>query len=44
MHDYVDAAVFKLMAERRASDLFFTSFSPPMIKQNGELLPLNENR
>ncbi|PTU64893.1 PilT/PilU family type 4a pilus ATPase [Chromobacterium rhizoryzae] len=33
---------FKLMAERRASDLFFTSFSPPMIKQNGELLPMNE--
>ncbi|OWY38393.1 type IV pili twitching motility protein PilT [Xenophilus sp. AP218F] len=33
---------FKLMAEKKASDLFLTSFSPPMIKLDGELQPLND--
>ncbi|MEN2428347.1 PilT/PilU family type 4a pilus ATPase [Chromobacterium vaccinii] len=33
---------FKLMAEKKASDLFLTSFSPPMLKLGGELMPVNE--
>ncbi|MDF0606683.1 PilT/PilU family type 4a pilus ATPase [Neisseriaceae bacterium TC5R-5] len=33
---------FKLMADKRASDLFFTSFSPPMIKLNGSMQPVND--
>ncbi|AVG16444.1 type IV pili twitching motility protein PilT [Chromobacterium vaccinii] len=33
---------FKLMAEKKASDLFLTSFSPPMLKLGGELTPVNE--
>ena len=33
---------FKLMAEKKASDLFLTSFSPPMLKLGGELAPVNE--
>ncbi|MEN3813451.1 PilT/PilU family type 4a pilus ATPase [Chromobacterium piscinae] len=33
---------FKLMAEKKASDLFLTSFSPPMLKLAGELAPVNE--
>ncbi|MCD4503798.1 PilT/PilU family type 4a pilus ATPase [Chromobacterium piscinae] len=33
---------FKLMAEKKASDLFLTSFSPPMLKLAGELSPVNE--
>ncbi|MEO2216018.1 PilT/PilU family type 4a pilus ATPase [Chromobacterium vaccinii] len=33
---------FKLMAEKKASDLFLTSFSPPMLKLGGELVPVNE--
>ncbi|OHX14328.1 type IV pili twitching motility protein PilT [Chromobacterium sphagni] len=33
---------FKLMAERKASDLFMTSFSPPMLKLDGELQPVND--
>ncbi|UTH74636.1 PilT/PilU family type 4a pilus ATPase [Chromobacterium sp. IIBBL 290-4] len=33
---------FKLMAEKKASDLFMTSFSPPMLKLDGELTPIND--
>ncbi|XLM21686.1 PilT/PilU family type 4a pilus ATPase, partial [Chromobacterium piscinae] len=33
---------FKLMAEKKASDLFLTSFSPPMLKLGGELTPVND--
>ena len=33
---------FKLMAERKASDLFMTSFSPPMLKLDGDLQPVND--
>ncbi|MGC0151927.1 PilT/PilU family type 4a pilus ATPase [Chromobacterium vaccinii] len=33
---------FKLMAEKKASDLFMTSFSPPMLKLDGELTPVND--
>ncbi|POZ62379.1 PilT/PilU family type 4a pilus ATPase [Chromobacterium alticapitis] len=33
---------FKLMAEKKASDLFMTSSAPPMLKLSGELQPINE--
>ncbi|PRP71457.1 type IV pili twitching motility protein PilT [Chromobacterium amazonense] len=33
---------FKLMAEKKASDLFMTSAAPPMLKVAGELQPVND--
>ncbi|MBM3343527.1 MAG: PilT/PilU family type 4a pilus ATPase [Betaproteobacteria bacterium] len=36
--------LFKLMADKQASDLFFTSGAPIQIKINGELLPVNDQR
>src|SRR5215471_14423019 len=34
--------LFKLMVERKASDLFFTSNSPIKIKIEGQILPINK--
>jgi twitching motility protein PilU len=34
--------LFKLMMDKRASDLFFTSFSPVKIKIEGQILPVNK--
>jgi len=34
-------SLFQLMVDKRASDLFFTSFSPVMIKIDGKILPVN---
>src|SRR3982751_4931958 len=34
--------LFKLMVERKASDLFFTSNSPIKIKIEGSILPINK--
>lgn len=33
---------FKVMAEKKASDLFMTSSAPPMLKLSGELHPIND--
>ena len=34
--------LFKLMVERKASDLFFTSNSPIKVKIEGAILPINK--
>jgi len=34
--------LFKLMVERKASDLFFTSNSPIKVKIEGSILPINK--
>ncbi len=34
--------LFKLMVDKRASDLFFTTFSPVMIKIDGKIMPVNQ--
>jgi twitching motility protein PilU len=34
--------LFKLMVEKKASDLFFTTFAPVMIKIDGKILPVNQ--
>ncbi len=34
--------LFKLMVDKRASDLFFTSHSPVMIKIEGKIMPVNQ--
>ncbi|HTD91900.1 MAG TPA: ATPase, T2SS/T4P/T4SS family, partial [Burkholderiales bacterium] len=36
--------LFKLMADKQASDMFFTSGAPIQIKINGELIPVNDQR
>jgi twitching motility protein PilU len=36
--------LFKLMADKQASDMFFTSGAPIQIKINGELVPVNSQR
>ena len=33
--------LFKLMVEKKASDLFFAPFSPAKIKIDGKILPVN---
>ena len=35
-------SLFQLMVDKRASDLFFTSYSPVMIKIDGKILPVNK--
>jgi len=34
--------LFKLMVEKKASDLFFTCFSPVKIKIDGKIMPVNK--
>lgn len=34
--------LFKLMVDKNASDLFFTTYAPVMIKIDGKLLPVNQ--
>jgi twitching motility protein PilU len=34
--------LFRLMADKRASDLFFTSFAPIKIKIEGQIIPVNK--
>jgi twitching motility protein PilU len=34
--------LFKLMVDKKASDLFFTTFAPVMIKIDGKILPVNQ--
>ncbi len=34
--------LFKLMVDKRASDLFFTTYSPVMIKIDGKIMPVNQ--
>lgn len=34
--------LFKLMVDKRASDLFFTTHSPVMIKIDGKIMPVNQ--
>jgi twitching motility protein PilU len=34
--------LFKLMVDKKASDLFFTTFSPVMIKIDGKIVPVNQ--
>ncbi|HSN73142.1 MAG TPA: PilT/PilU family type 4a pilus ATPase, partial [Steroidobacteraceae bacterium] len=34
--------LFRLMAEKRASDLFFTAYSPIKIKIEGQIIPVNK--
>ncbi|HUL82276.1 MAG TPA: ATPase, T2SS/T4P/T4SS family, partial [Gammaproteobacteria bacterium] len=34
--------LFKLMVDKKASDLFFTTFSPVMIKIDGKIMPVNQ--
>ena len=34
--------LFKLMVEKRASDLFFTSYAPVKIKIDGKIMPVNQ--
>ena len=36
------APLFKLMVEKRASDLFFTSHAPVKIKIDGKIMPVNQ--
>jgi twitching motility protein PilU len=33
--------LFKLMVDKKASDLFFTTYSPVMIKIDGKIMPVN---
>ena len=33
--------LFKLMVDKRASDLFFTSYAPIKIKIEGQIMPIN---
>src|SRR5688572_6486200 len=35
--------LFKLMVEKKASDLFFTSNAPIKIKIEGQIIPINKN-
>src|SRR5690606_17565066 len=34
--------LFKLMADKKASDLFFTTYAPVMIKIGGKIMPVNQ--
>ena len=34
--------LFKLMVEKKASDLFFTSHAPVKIKIDGKIMPVNK--
>jgi twitching motility protein PilU len=34
--------LFKLMVDKRASDLFFTTYAPVMIKIDGKIMPVNQ--
>jgi hypothetical protein len=34
--------LFKLMVEKRASDLFFSSYAPIKIKIEGQIIPVNK--
>src|SRR5690606_14565412 len=34
--------LFKLMVDKKASDLFFTTYAPVMIKIDGKILPVNQ--
>jgi twitching motility protein PilU len=34
--------LFKLMVDKKASDLFFTSYAPVMIKIDGKIMPVNQ--
>lgn len=34
--------LFKLMVDKKASDLFFTTFAPVMIKIDGKIVPVNQ--
>jgi twitching motility protein PilU len=34
--------LFKLMVDKKASDMFFTTYSPVMIKIDGKILPVNQ--
>ena len=34
--------LFKLMADKKASDLFFTTHAPVMIKIDGKIMPVNQ--
>jgi twitching motility protein PilU len=34
--------LFKLMVDKKASDLFFTTYSPVMIKIDGKIVPVNQ--
>src|SRR5690606_34488393 len=34
--------LFKLMVDKRASDLFFTTYAPVMIKIEGKIMPVNQ--
>ena len=34
--------LFKLMVDKRASDLFFTTHAPVMIKIDGRIVPVNQ--
>ena len=34
--------LFKLMVEKRASDLFLTSYAPVKIKIDGKIMPVNQ--
>jgi twitching motility protein PilU len=34
--------LFKLMVDKKASDLFFTTYSPVMIKIDGKIMPVNQ--
>jgi twitching motility protein PilU len=34
--------LFKLMVDKRASDLFFTTYAPVMIKIDGKIVPVNQ--
>ena len=34
--------LFKLMVDKRASDLFFTSYAPIKIKIEGQIFPVNK--
>jgi twitching motility protein PilU len=36
------APLFKLMVEKQASDLFFTSYAPVKIKIDGKIMPVNQ--
>ena len=34
--------LFKLMVDKKASDLFFTTYAPVMIKIDGKIMPVNQ--
>src|SRR5690606_36232659 len=42
LHEMNVKPLFKLMVDKKASDLFFTTYAPVMIKIDGKIMPVNQ--